>query len=349
MPWVCHKDGTAILDHAYRRPGPGGTTIPTHHRKKTDIPFGDTARVARAYGAWVQQFEGSLTCKRTSDLIAHYRADHERVRGLETYLAGLDGRMGSVRLDRRWAERWAVCIARLRTEPFKAHGWKQAKRRSASTVGKYAAVMRAVLKYAVATGWLDRLPVTAWAVPVAPGRQRVLDRDEEMRLLNALVGDWLYWPVRFALRNPVRREDLFRLTTEQFDVTVPWVRFWPRKTQASQKRPTCLACLDEDLVHYLASRPAGAVLFPKPGREFKRHWATVCVDAGLQDFRFHDLRHCATRYMLDQGYTTDELRRLAIHGTAQMVARYDQADQREVIGRLRSRSISVASGRAAAA
>jgi integrase len=44
--------------------------------------------------------------------------------------------------------------------------------------------------------------------------------------------------------------------------------------------------------------------------------------AGLEDFRFHDLRHTAASYLLMQGATLGELSEVLGHKTLQMVKRY---------------------------
>ena len=341
VPWFRHKDGTAVLVHYYRRPDRKNPakTIGTNTQQKTCIPFEDTRRVALAFAQWLQQIQGSLTARSFHDLIEHYKGSHADARGLDSYLNGLDVAIGNCRLDGRFAERWAIFLSKLRAEPYRAKSWSQtsARQRSPATIAKYMAVCRTVLRYAYNTGVLDNMPVRQWELPAAPARTRVLSPDEESRLLRALENDWLYWPVVFALHNPIRVGDLFNLTWENVDLTVPWVRFWPAKTGGTQGRATCLVCLDEEMLDYL-SRPHGAeLLFPRwhngagvhPG-DFKRHWTTVCESAGIRGFLFHDLRHCATKYMLDQGYTTDELLRLEIHGTAERVRRYDTADQREL-------------------
>jgi integrase len=220
------------------------------------------------------------------------------------------------------------------------------------------ATCRAVLTYAYNTGILDNMPIRQWNIPSAAPRDRVLSADEELKLLNKLKNDWLYWPVVFALRNPIRKTDLFNLTWSNVDLTVPWVQFWPQKTgtrsrKKRQTRPTCLVCIDEEMQDYLSHPHGYETVFPRwsgkypgPVGDFKRHWDTVCTEAGINGFRFHDLRHCATKWMLDNGYSTDELLRLRIHGTQEMIERYDSADQMSIVKQRRNNeavSVKVAS------
>ena len=56
----------------------------------------------------------------------------------------------------------------------------------------------------------------------------------------------------------------------------------------------------------------------KPTEPFRR----AREAAGLEDFRFHDLRHTAASYLLMQGATLGELSEVLGHKSLQMVKRY---------------------------
>ena len=59
--------------------------------------------------------------------------------------------------------------------------------------------------------------------------------------------------------------------------------------------------------------------------------------AGIEDFRFHDLRHCAASYLLESGATLAEVGKILGHRTAQMTWRYShlaQCRSDELIGKM---------------
>lgn len=340
MPWELRPDGKTLLKHSGREPDPKrpGKTRPRPYRKVIDTQ--DKRKIVRAYDQWLCELEGSLTDQRLSDLTALYRQKHGEKFG--SYIGRLDAELGSVLVDdKRFPLEWDRFVARLSMDTYKGPGWETEKKRSAATLNKYKAACRAVLRCGWASGRIDEIPIRDWGMGEAEARSRVLDADEELRLLNTMrtEGSWLYHAVRFALRNPIRAEDLFTLPKTALDETVPWVSFFPGKT-SKQKKPTCLPELDDEDLAYFARLPANCpLLFPKliawggwvPAPGYKKHWETITRHAKLGDFRFHDLRHCATKYLLDNGYSSDDLRRLQIHGTAEMIRRYDNADQRKVV------------------
>ena len=67
--------------------------------------------------------------------------------------------------------------------------------------------------------------------------------------------------------------------------------------------------------------------------DFKNHWHTILKEARIEDFRWHDLKHCAITFMIDAGYTTLDLKILGIQFSAEMVERYYNFSAKKVIGK----------------
>jgi integrase len=77
--------------------------------------------------------------------------------------------------------------------------------------------------------------------------------------------------------------------------------------------------------------PAAMPAFPR------RAWVTALREAGIKDFRFHDLRHTHGSYLAMTGATTRELMDALGHKTPAMAARYSHlanAHKRGVAERL---------------
>jgi len=55
---------------------------------------------------------------------------------------------------------------------------------------------------------------------------------------------------------------------------------------------------------------------------FRKHWLKALVEAGIEDFRFHDLRHTAASYLAMNGATLAEIAEILGHKTLSMVKRY---------------------------
>jgi len=69
------------------------------------------------------------------------------------------------------------------------------------------------------------------------------------------------------------------------------------------------------------------LVFPsdiKPGKpfEFRKHWDKLLIDAGIENFRFHDLRHSAASYLVMSGATLHETAEILGHKSIATTQRY---------------------------
>jgi integrase len=63
----------------------------------------------------------------------------------------------------------------------------------------------------------------------------------------------------------------------------------------------------------------------KPRTDLKKGFGSACVIAGLDDFRFHDLRHTAATRLADAGTNTREIMAILGYRCIQTSARYTHA------------------------
>ena len=61
---------------------------------------------------------------------------------------------------------------------------------------------------------------------------------------------------------------------------------------------------------------------PQKPIDFRKPWEKALAKAGIEDFRWHDLRHSCASYYAMNGATPRELAELLGHKTLQMVQRY---------------------------
>jgi integrase len=54
----------------------------------------------------------------------------------------------------------------------------------------------------------------------------------------------------------------------------------------------------------------------------KRSFATACRQAGIEDFRIHDLRHTCAAWLVSAGVALPEVRDLLGHGSITMTEKY---------------------------
>jgi integrase len=226
------------------------------------------------------------------------------------------------------------------------HSEHTGKPLSINTVSHYIRYSKIACNFAFNRDKIHKNPLTIFHLLPDDPRERVLSDNERLTLLNILreKGSYLYWATYFSLTNPIRIEDLFRLKRQNLDMIKPWVHFYPQKTSRKKPRETCLPFLDKELKNYFISiLPANSpYLFPKLKDSkiisdrmtrygIRTHWHSMLEEAGIKDFRWHDLKHCAITSLLDNGYTERDLMNLGIQYDQKMINRYYKKDANKVL------------------
>jgi integrase len=189
--------------------------------------------------------------------------------------------------------------------------------------------------------WINENPVTAVAKFKEPrGRARFLSDDERTRLLEACKASehpWLYPVVILALSTGMRAGEVMGLTWDRVDLQRG--RITLQETKNGEVRVVPLTGLALQLLrqHEATRRDDTELLWPgrrKPPRPIvlRKHWLAALDAAGIQDFRFHDLRHSACAYLLMSGATIPELAEVLGHKTLQMVKRYSHISEQHATG-----------------
>lgn len=207
------------------------------------------------------------------------------------------------------------------------------------TINRYMAFIRSTLKYAYKTGVIDSIPAIDFSMKRERVRNRMLDEYEETKLLNTLRihNSYLEPAVRFSLRNPIRAGDLFGLTIDNLDLFNGYVFFHQKKTG----HPTYLIVWDDYIRNYFGNLKGTRYLFHNNGEKvglYRKHWETMLRYAGIENFRFHDLRRCAGTWMLRNGFSERDIIDLGLWKSLQMVYRYYHGDAFRIIDRYQEKS-----------
>ncbi len=112
--------------------------------------------------------------------------------------------------------------------------------------------------------------------------------------------------VRFALQVPCRKSELVGMTVDDLDLfnNVIRVRNGETKNGAGLWKP-----IPPDMREYFRSIPVGCkYLFYRQDKngyhslgDFKKAWKRCLNIAGVNNFRFHDTRHCSASMLVDNG------------------------------------------------
>lgn len=217
------------------------------------------------------------------------------------------------------------------------------EQRAPATVVRYLASLSHAFTIAVKEwGWVESNPVLKVTKPKEPrGRVRFLEEEERRRLLEACQSSpnaYLYPAVVLAISTGMRLGEVMGLRWD--DVDLKQGRITLHETKNGERRVVPLAghALDVLKAHAKAQRHDSALMFPgKPRRRRKRvvtekaaerpmdlraPWTRALKTAGVEDFRFHDLRHSAASYLAMNGASLAEIAEVLGHKTLQMVKRY---------------------------
>lgn len=238
-----------------------------------------------------------------------HKADHHhdtaKLKWLERYL----GRKPLTAIDRELLSRIADIKAR---------------EASTSTANRYLALIRAVLrKAAFEWGWLESVPkVRMFKEPKR--RIRWITRDEAERLFAELPTHQSDI-ARFALSTGLRKANVLGLEWSQVDLVrrVAWVH--PDQAKA---RKAIAVPLNSDAVDVIRRQLGKHQRFVfsyegSPVRQVNtKAWQKALRRAGIEDFRWHDLRHTWASWHAQAGTPLHALQELGGWESVEMVRRY---------------------------
>jgi integrase len=211
------------------------------------------------------------------------------------------------------------------------------KTRSPQTVQHYAATLGRLYKAAAIDFGIPLPlgnPVTNIRMPVVRNeRDRILDTDEEKRLLESLDksrGLHLKSIVRLALETAMRRGEILGLTWENIDLKKQ-IAFLP-DTKNGDARTVPLSLRAVTILEALPRNISGKV-FATSMTAVTEGFQRAVLRAGLVDFHFHDLRHCAVS-MLAKKLSMHELAKMVGHRSPRSVMRYYKQDDADLVRKL---------------
>lgn len=233
------------------------------------------------------------------------------------------------------------------------HAIPQKKCRTPATVNRYLAVLSHVFTMAVKEwGWIEDNPLRKVSKMKEPrGRVRFLSDDERTRLLDECKksdSNFLYMVVVLALSTGARRMEILGLSWDNIDLNRGVITLHETKNGERRILPLtghALALIKE---HAQVRHLNCNLLFP--GKDFKKPidirtpFENALKRAGIEDFRFHDLRHSCASYLAMNGASLAEIAEILGHKTLQMVKRYahlSDAHTSKVVARMNEKIFGI--------
>lgn len=212
----------------------------------------------------------------------------------------------------------------LTRDVIMAVGEVKRKETSASTANRLLAVIRAILRRAALEWeWIDKPPVIKlYRLPKR--RVRYLTPPEAHALLRELP-EHLADMAKFSLATGLRKANVTKLEWSQVDLTrrVAWIH----ADQAKAGKP----------IHVTLNATAMEVLTKQLGKHRKsvftykgkavtqvntKAWYKALGRAGIEDFRWHDLRHTWASWLTQQGVPLNVIQEMGAWESSEMVRRY---------------------------
>ena len=163
-----------------------------------------------------------------------------------------------------------------------------------STINRDVANLRAMLNKAVDHSKIDTNPIGRIRhLEENNVRKRVLSHEEFEKLYQSCPED-LKGPVLIGFYLPMRQAEILNLTWQEIDLKMGFIRLGGDRTK--NKTGRVIPLHHPRIIAFLQSCPRpihGGYVFGENRRFNRKAYNKAVEAAGIVDFNFHDLRHCA--------------------------------------------------------
>ncbi|PML91994.1 tyrosine-type recombinase/integrase [Vibrio breoganii] len=228
---------------------------------------------------------------------------------------------------------WGQCFAnrpvgRITRIDVRSELRNLAKTCKPATVNRYKAALGTIYRYLLNEYDIEHNPTRG--IPLIPennARTRFLSDDELPRLLEACrcsKWDKMYLLVLMALSTGARRGELIQRRWEDVDFIRRTI--YLGETKNGEQRT--LAITGEVLEELMKFRKGHGYIFPRPSnteeffRNFDCYWQVALDKAGIERFKFHDLRHTCASLLAMNGASLIEISQVLGHKSITMTQRY---------------------------
>ena len=162
------------------------------------------------------------------------------------------------------------------------------------------------------------------------GRVRYLSDEERERFLLACKessNSSLYVAVILALSTGARKNEIWKLSWEKVDLNNRFILFEETKNDEPRTVPLQGHALELMLERSKTRRIETNLVFPsrinpQKNLNFRRPFFMALKAAKIENFRWHDLRHCTGSYLVMAGVDMRTIAEILGHKTIQMTQRY---------------------------
>lgn len=202
-----------------------------------------------------------------------------------------------------------------------------------ATVNRELSCLKTMLNRAVRHGKLNHNPVSGVKKLAENNvRMKTLTQEEFENLLRHCP-DHVRPIVLTAFYTGMRKSEVIGLTWGEVDLETGFIRLPSDRTKPKIARPVPLHPRIKKTLERLPRGLHTDRVFLKDGKplsDIKRSYRTACHQAGLDDFTFHDLRHCAINNLRQAGNDYFRIMAISGHKTMSVFKRYNLVTEEEL-------------------
>lgn len=226
-------------------------------------------------------------------------------------------------------------------EEFQAWRRKANPDLSGVSLNRNLMCLKTIVRRAILNGHLSKNPIRGMRLHREIPRDRVISPEEFRKLLEQCPSH-LKPAVMLGWYTGMRSAEVRNLRFNQINFQNGFIVLEAGDTKTQEKR---LVPLTEELVEVLRKIPQTIgtqnvfTYRGKPLRTIRTGFRTACKKSGIENFHFHDLRHCAVTNMRRAGVPETVIMSISGHKTSAVFRRYssvDVQDQLEAIERVRA-------------
>ena len=200
-------------------------------------------------------------------------------------------------------------------------------------VNKEVTALKVILNRSVRHGKLKLNPIAnVKRLPENNIRQRVLTSEEFEALLNAC--DLHLKPiVHVAYLMAMRKDEIIRLTWSEVDLKKGFIRLSGERAKTDTPRNIPIHPEVRVILESLSRGLHTERVFLRNGQPFdriKHSFQSACKRAKIENFTFHDLRHCAINNLRKAGNDYFKIMAISGHRTMSVFQRYNLVDEEEL-------------------
>lgn len=225
-------------------------------------------------------------------------------------------------------------VKKLRPVDFDRYFRDRERSVSASTVVREMQAVHAVLEWARKVIWLIEInPMSAVQRPrVRDARERRPSVEEWQAIVRAAEGctnENVVRVIEFARATAMRRSEILKLQWSDVDFEKRVCRVVEGKNGSGRDVPL----FDEAMEVLYGAPKLGASVFGMEVQGFKSAWRRLIKRSGVNDFRFHDIRHDAISRCFEKGMQVHEVQLVSGHKDVRMLMRYTHLKASDLVSK----------------